>query len=60
MVFANRLISCLERPVIDHGSSQYFHCVIEAKETENGLRENLDRQMSAKKCTGNDLVKTPL
>merc|ERR1719391_557922 len=46
MVFANRLLACMERPDPMHqGSSQYLHCVIEAKETENGLRESVERQM---------------
>ena len=57
MVFANRLLACMERPDPMHqGSSQYLHCVIEAKETENDLRESVERQMVAKQCTGNDLM----
>ena len=57
MVFANRLMACMERPDPMHqGSSQYLHCVIEAKETENDLRESVERQMAAKQCLGIGLI----
>ena len=52
IVFANQLISCMERPAIYPGITQYFHCLAEARETENGLREDLEIEMTEKNCTG--------
>ena len=50
-------MACMERQDPMHqGSSQYLHCVIEAKQTENGLRESVERQMVAKQCLGNGLI----
>ena len=45
----------MERPAIHDGFSQYLHCIIEVRKIENGLREDLERKMAEKDCTGKNL-----
>ena len=42
----------MERPAIHEGFSQYLHCIIEVRKIENGLREDLERKMAEKDCSG--------